>query len=116
MSEESERFTIMKLLRSSELRPPLVVAVVLQLAQQLSGINAVSPRAVKPLSNCSSFRAQVFCLLLQIFFYSTGIYERAGVQPDLIQYANVGTCAVNVLMTIIVVSYYFDNLFAFLWH
>lgn len=78
MSEESERFTIMKLLRSSELRPPLVVAVVLQLAQQLSGINA-------------------------IFFYSTGIYERAGVQPDLIQYANVGTCAVNVLMTIIVV-------------
>ena len=46
LSEEAESFTIMKLLRSSDLRPPLLVAVVLQLAQQLSGINAVSSQAV----------------------------------------------------------------------
>ena len=52
LSEEAESFTIMKLLRSSELRPPLLVAVVLQLAQQLSGINAVSSQAVARLSKC----------------------------------------------------------------
>ena len=40
-SEKSEKFGIVELLRSSDLRPALIVAVVLQLMQQFSGINAV---------------------------------------------------------------------------
>jgi len=35
-------YTMMKLLRTKELRLPLIITVVLQIAQQLSGINAVS--------------------------------------------------------------------------
>jgi len=35
-------YTMMKLLTTKELRLPLVITVVLQIAQQLSGINAVS--------------------------------------------------------------------------
>jgi len=35
-------YTMMKLLTTKELRLPLIITVVLQIAQQLSGINAVS--------------------------------------------------------------------------
>ena len=40
----------------------------------------------------------------QVFFYSKGIFDRAGVQAEHIQYAVVGTNFVNVFMTIIAVS------------
>ena len=40
----------------------------------------------------------------QVFFYSKGIFERAGVQAEHIQYAVVGTNFVNVFMTVIAVS------------
>jgi len=42
--------------------------------------------------------------LLQIFFYSTGIYRNAGVPESAIEFAVVGTCAVNVCMTVVAVS------------
>jgi len=35
-------YTMMKLLTTKELRLPLIITIVLQIAQQLSGINAVS--------------------------------------------------------------------------
>ena len=38
---EAEKFTMMKLLKSAELRMPVIIMVVLQVAQQFSGINAV---------------------------------------------------------------------------
>jgi SP family facilitated glucose transporter-like MFS transporter 1 len=76
--EVEERYTMAKLLRTKDLRMPLLVAIMLQVIQQLSGINA-------------------------IFFYSSGIYENAGVDKHNIQYAVVGTNAVNVLMTFIAV-------------
>ena len=38
---EKENYTMMMLLRSSELRIPLIIAIMLQIIQQLSGINAV---------------------------------------------------------------------------
>ena len=40
----------------------------------------------------------------QVFCYSKGIFDRAGVQAEHIQYAVVGTNFVNVFMTIIAVS------------
>jgi len=39
---EGASYTMRKLLRTKELRLPLIITVVLQVAQQLSGINAVS--------------------------------------------------------------------------
>lgn len=53
MKEESQQMmrekkvTIPELFRSPVYRQPIIVAIVLQLSQQLSGINAVSQRARK---------------------------------------------------------------------
>ncbi|ELT98295.1 hypothetical protein CAPTEDRAFT_170630, partial [Capitella teleta] len=77
-TEVDEEYTMRKLLTTKALRAPLIVAIMLQMIQQLSGINAV-------------------------FFYSGGIYANAGVAQDSIQYAVIGTNAVNVAMTIIAV-------------
>lgn len=80
MREESQRMqretsvSIPELLRSSVHRQPLLVAVMLQLSQQLSGINAV-------------------------FYYSTSIFERAGVSQPV--YATIGTGVVNTVFTVI---------------
>ncbi len=46
-------------------------------------------------------------VVLQIFFYSSGIFKNAGVAEDQIPYAVIGTNAVNVFMTVVSVS---DNL------
>jgi hypothetical protein len=46
---QEERISMLQLIRSPTLRMPLLIAVVMQLSQQLSGINAVS-----------SFRKAVF--------------------------------------------------------
>ncbi|NWZ29806.1 GTR4 protein, partial [Asarcornis scutulata] len=71
------RVGLLQLCRSRRYRQPLVVAVGLQLCQQLSGINA-------------------------IFYYSTAIFERAGLsRPD---YATIGAGAVNVAATVLSVS------------
>ncbi|KAF3859885.1 hypothetical protein F7725_000140 [Dissostichus mawsoni] len=54
--------------------PPIFVAIMLQLSQQLSGINAV-------------------------FYYSTGIFERAGVPLPV--YATIGAGVVNTAFTLV---------------
>ncbi|XP_020795897.1 solute carrier family 2, facilitated glucose transporter member 1-like [Boleophthalmus pectinirostris] len=80
MKEESRKMmsepkvTILELFRSHRYRQPLVVAVVLQLSQQLSGINAV-------------------------FYYSTRIFERAGVEQPV--YATIGAGVVNTAFTVV---------------
>uniref|UniRef100_A0A668TCE2 Solute carrier family 2, facilitated glucose transporter member 1 n=1 Tax=Oreochromis aureus TaxID=47969 RepID=A0A668TCE2_OREAU len=69
MKEESrqmmreKKVTILELFRSPLYRQPLLIAVMLQLSQQLSGINAV-------------------------FYYSTSIFEKAGVEQPV--YATIG--------------------------
>lgn len=75
---ESKKYTLMSLLRDRNLLAPLMVAVCLQLAQQFSGINA-------------------------IFFYSSSIYRNAGVPQGNIEFANLGTCAINFIMTLFVI-------------
>ncbi|CAL1607267.1 unnamed protein product [Knipowitschia caucasica] len=80
MREESRRMqreqtvSIPELLRAPQYRHPLMVSVVMQLSQQLSGINAV-------------------------FYYSTGIFQRAGVAQPV--YATIGAGVVNTVFTIV---------------
>lgn len=75
-SEEAMSFK--ELFQSKELRWSLVTSLVLQLTQQLCGINA-------------------------IFFYSDGIFRRASIADEHIQYAIFATGFINVLCTIGVV-------------
>ncbi|XP_069383371.1 solute carrier family 2, facilitated glucose transporter member 1-like [Paralichthys olivaceus] len=80
MREESQqmkrekRVTILELFRSPNYRQPIFVAIMLQLSQQLSGINAV-------------------------FYYSTGIFVRAGVSQPV--YATIGAGVVNTAFTVV---------------
>ncbi|CAG11687.1 unnamed protein product, partial [Tetraodon nigroviridis] len=80
MKEESakmaieKKVTIPELFRSPSFRQPLLIAIMLQLSQQLSGINAV-------------------------FYYSTGIFESAGVKQPI--YATIGAGVVNTVFTIV---------------
>ncbi|KAM4725662.1 solute carrier family 2, facilitated glucose transporter member 1-like [Anableps anableps] len=80
MKEESakmameKKVTIPELFRSSTYRKPLLIAIMLQLSQQLSGINAV-------------------------FYYSTGIFSSAGVKQPI--YATIGAGIVNTVFTIV---------------
>uniref|UniRef100_A0A1A8FSJ2 Solute carrier family 2 (Facilitated glucose transporter), member 1b n=1 Tax=Nothobranchius korthausae TaxID=1143690 RepID=A0A1A8FSJ2_9TELE len=80
MKEESrqmmreKKVTIVELFRSPLYRQPLLIAVMLQLSQQLSGINIV-------------------------FYYSTLMFERAGVAQPV--YATIGTGVVNTAFTIV---------------
>ncbi|XP_077436500.1 solute carrier family 2, facilitated glucose transporter member 1-like isoform X1 [Vanacampus margaritifer] len=80
MKEESrqmmaeKKVTILEILRSPVYRQPILVAVMLQLSQQLSGINAV-------------------------FYYSTGIFAKAGVSQPV--YATIGAGIVNTAFTVV---------------
>ncbi|XP_034027543.1 solute carrier family 2, facilitated glucose transporter member 1a [Thalassophryne amazonica] len=80
MKEESQQMmrekkvTIAELFRSPFYRQAIFVSVMLQLSQQLSGINAV-------------------------FYYSTGIFQRAGVNQPV--YATIGAGLVNTAFTVV---------------
>uniref|UniRef100_A0A8C9SZ62 Solute carrier family 2 member 1 n=1 Tax=Scleropages formosus TaxID=113540 RepID=A0A8C9SZ62_SCLFO len=80
MKEESrqmmqeKKVTIVELFRSPLYRQPIYIAIMLQLSQQLSGINAV-------------------------FYYSTGIFEKAGVSQPV--YATIGAGVVNTAFTVV---------------
>lgn len=80
MKEEGERMSqekpvsFIELFRSSQYRQPIIIAIVLQLSQQLSGINAV-------------------------FYYSTSIFESAKVPNPI--YATIGAGIVNVVFTVV---------------
>uniref|UniRef100_H3CII0 Solute carrier family 2, facilitated glucose transporter member 5 n=1 Tax=Tetraodon nigroviridis TaxID=99883 RepID=H3CII0_TETNG len=75
-SEKAEgRLSVLSLLSQRSLRWQLVSIVVMNMGQQLSGVNA-------------------------IYYYANSIYASAGVKLDDIQYVTVGTGAVNVFMTI----------------
>uniref|UniRef100_H2T3B1 Solute carrier family 2 member 3b n=1 Tax=Takifugu rubripes TaxID=31033 RepID=H2T3B1_TAKRU len=69
-----KKVSILELFRSRNYRQPIIIAIVLQLSQQLSGINAV-------------------------FYYSTGIFETAGVSQPI--YATIGAGVVNTVFTVV---------------
>uniref|UniRef100_A0A3B4FA56 Solute carrier family 2, facilitated glucose transporter member 1-like n=1 Tax=Pundamilia nyererei TaxID=303518 RepID=A0A3B4FA56_9CICH len=83
MKEESrqmmreKKVTILELFRSPLYRQPLLIAVMLQLSQQLSGINAV-------------------------FYYSTSIFAKAGVEQPV--YATIGAGHVYGTLTFLLIS------------
>jgi len=68
--------TLKEMLTNPALRAPLIIAVMMMLAQQLSGINAV-------------------------MYYSTDIFLSAGLTSETSQYATLGMGGMNVLMTIV---------------
>uniref|UniRef100_A0A672L3S8 Solute carrier family 2, facilitated glucose transporter member 1-like n=1 Tax=Sinocyclocheilus grahami TaxID=75366 RepID=A0A672L3S8_SINGR len=69
-----KKVTMPELFRSSLYRQPIFIAIMLQLSQQFSGINAV-------------------------FYYSTGIFEKAGVSEPV--YATIGAGVVNTAFTVV---------------
>ncbi|XP_030249482.1 solute carrier family 2, facilitated glucose transporter member 3 [Sparus aurata] len=69
-----KKVTIPELFRSPNYRQPIIIAIILQLSQQLSGINAV-------------------------FYYSTGIFDKAGVTQPI--YATIGAGVVNTVFTVV---------------
>ncbi|KAL3862010.1 hypothetical protein ACJMK2_008015 [Sinanodonta woodiana] len=71
-----KKFSFGDLLRDPSLRAPLIISLVMQLSNQFSGINAV-------------------------VYYSTSIFENAGLPSSLAQVATVITGAVNVCMTFV---------------
>ncbi|KAL4220891.1 Solute carrier 2 [Mactra antiquata] len=73
-----ETFTIKQLLTTPELKLPIIIAVIMQVAQQWSGINAVMS-------------------------FSSFILEQANVADDSIPYVIVGQSTINVLATIVCV-------------
>lgn len=74
-STSNDSMSLIQLLKSSELRWPLITALVIQITQQLSGVNA-------------------------IFFYSSSIFKTANIPDAYIQYAILSTGVINVLTTI----------------
>ncbi|XP_064645201.1 glucose transporter type 1-like [Lineus longissimus] len=78
-AEQSEaKVSIIGLLKTTHLRWPLAIAVVMQLSQQLSGINAV-------------------------FYYSTTIFGNAGLAQSVAAYSSIGVGSVMVVMTLITI-------------
>ncbi|KAJ8355007.1 hypothetical protein SKAU_G00225740 [Synaphobranchus kaupii] len=69
-----KKVTIPELFRTPAYRQPIIIAIVLQLSQQLSGINAV-------------------------FYYSTSIFATAGVTEPI--YATIGAGVVNTIFTVV---------------
>lgn len=65
-----------ELLRNRSLQRPLVIGIVMQLSQQLSGINA-------------------------IFYYSTDIFTNAGLTEDVAKYSTIGVGVVMVAMSLV---------------
>lgn len=54
------------------------------------------------LSNQLSSHSLFFCLLLQVFYYSTGMFQTAGVSQPI--YATIGAGVVNTVFTVVSVS------------
>ncbi len=70
------KVTLHELWYNSMLRQPLFISLVVMLSQQFSGINAV-------------------------IFFSTDIFEKAGLDKSAALYATMGMGVINVLMTIV---------------
>uniref|UniRef100_A0A3Q3KHX0 Major facilitator superfamily (MFS) profile domain-containing protein n=1 Tax=Monopterus albus TaxID=43700 RepID=A0A3Q3KHX0_MONAL len=83
LENQSERaeghLSVLTLLSQRSLRWQLVSIIIMNMGQQLSGVNA-------------------------IYYYADSIYATAGVEQNQIQYVTVGTGAVNVFMTIAAVG------------
>ncbi|XP_077017140.1 solute carrier family 2, facilitated glucose transporter member 2 [Tamandua tetradactyla] len=73
-ASSEQKVSIMKLFTNSSYRKPVLVALMLHMAQQFSGING-------------------------IFYYSTSIFQTAGISQPV--YATIGVGAVNTVFTVL---------------
>lgn len=128
-SEKAEgHLTVLSLLSQRSLRWQLISIVILNMGQQLSGVNAVRcahPVVLVPHTHQLTFKdtGPDLCsalwlhsgavsvlttnrntFLSQIYYYADSIYGSAGVRENDIQYVTVGTGAVNVFMTVTAVG------------
>ncbi|XP_021563100.1 solute carrier family 2, facilitated glucose transporter member 3-like isoform X2 [Carlito syrichta] len=71
---QGKQVTVLELFRVPSYQQPIIISIILQLSQQLSGINAV-------------------------LYYSTGIFNDAGVQEPI--YATISVGVVNTIFTIV---------------
>ncbi|XP_066213932.1 solute carrier family 2, facilitated glucose transporter member 3 [Saccopteryx leptura] len=71
---QEKQVTVLELFRVRSYQQPILISIMLQLSQQLSGINAV-------------------------FYYSTGIFKDAGVEKPV--YATIGAGVVNTVFTVV---------------
>ena len=67
-----------QIIRNKQLQLPLMISIVMQLSQQLSGITA-------------------------IFYYSTKIFNSTGLNENISQIATIGVGAVMVFMTLVLI-------------
>ena len=101
---------MLDLFRKRYLRIPLIISVGMMLSQQLSGINAVSSYFVSVVIIVVIIvlvfvfiiiRQRYLAVALQVIYYSTSIFENAGLSHSAAQYATIGTGVVNVVMTFV---------------
>lgn len=96
-----------ELLCSPTLRAPLLIGVVMQLSQQLSGINAVSNMIIihiKVVARPSKTRQknrQDFLYFFQVFYYSTSLFTSSGLTEESAKFATMGIGAIMVGMTLV---------------
>lgn len=74
--EQETQVTVCQLLKNKNLHLPLMIGIVMQLSQQLSGINAV-------------------------FYYSTSLFMSAGMPATTASYATMGVGVIMVIMTLV---------------
>ncbi|CAG2107766.1 unnamed protein product [Medioppia subpectinata] len=70
------QITMFQLIGNRSLQTPLIIGIIMQLSQQLSGINA-------------------------IFYYSTNIFTSAGLSEEVAKYSTIGVGVVMVAMTLV---------------
>ncbi|XP_054721055.1 glucose transporter type 1-like [Uloborus diversus] len=74
--EQEAQLTVCQVIRSKSLQLPLLIGIVMQLSQQLTGINAV-------------------------FYYSTDLFTSAGLSQAVAHYATIGVGVIMVVMTLV---------------
>lgn len=75
-SERNESWTMLRVLKSRDLKLPLILVCLLQFGQQMSGVNS-------------------------IFFYLNSVLTKIGLSQDDAEYATLGTGVANVVMALI---------------
>ncbi|XP_035206182.1 glucose transporter type 1-like isoform X1 [Stegodyphus dumicola] len=74
--EQEPQMTVCQVIRNKSLQLPLLIGIVMQLSQQLTGINAV-------------------------FYYSTSLFMSAGLSDAVSHYATMGVGVIMVVMTLV---------------
>lgn len=90
----------------------LLTIILLNMAQQLNGINAVCmahPRDILKISLYIflSLKIKIISLCFQIYFYADYVFRQSGIPMDKIPYATVGTGACECITALTCVSIYF---------